>query len=91
MSVDTQVKRLDRLGVIAGLIKDLGLVEFIDSRIPCDAREEISSRESVDSIIINVLGFSDHPLTLTLQFFEKKALIPFITKNPPNLGWPVWC
>ena len=42
MSVDAQVERLAHLGVIAGVIKDLGLVEFIDSRIPSDAREEIS-------------------------------------------------
>ena len=31
---DVLVERLDHLGVIAGVIKDLGLVEMIDQRIP---------------------------------------------------------
>jgi transposase len=74
MSIDAQVERLDHLGVIAGVIKDLGLVEFIDSRIPSDTREEISCGETVSGMIINGLGFSDRPLTLTPQFFENKAL-----------------
>jgi Domain of unknown function (DUF4277) len=69
-----QVERLDPLGVIAGMIKDLKLIEFIDSRISLDAREEISCGEAVTSMIINGLGFSDRPLTLTPQFFENKAL-----------------
>ena len=33
------VERLDHLGVIAGVIKDLGLVELIDSRIEVDEKE----------------------------------------------------
>lgn len=69
-----QVERLDHLGVIAGVIKDLKLVEFIDDRIPRDIREEISCGEAVAGMIINGLGFSDRPLTLTPQFFENKAL-----------------
>lgn len=74
MSVHTQVERLDHLGVIAGVIQDLGLVEFIDNRIPSDPREGISCGEAVAGMIINGLGFSDRPLTLTPQFFENKAL-----------------
>lgn len=74
MSVHTQVERLDHLGVIAGVIQDMGLVEFIDNRIPSDSREGISCGEAVAGMIINGLGFSDRPLTLTPQFFENKAL-----------------
>lgn len=74
MSTHAKVERLDHLGVIAGVIKDLKLVEFIDERIPGDAREEISCGEAVAGMIINGLGFSDRPLTLTPQFFENKAL-----------------
>lgn len=74
MSINAQVERLDHLGVIAGVIKDLGLVEFINGRIPNDAREEISCGEAVVGMIVNGLRFSDRPLTLTPQFFENKAL-----------------
>lgn len=74
MNTHAQVERLDHLGVIAGVIKDLKLVELIDNRIPSDTREEISCGEAVAGMIINGLGFSDRPLTLTPQFFENKAL-----------------
>lgn len=74
MNTYAEVERLDHLGVIAGVIKDLKLVEFIDERISRDAREEISCGEAVAGMILNGLGFSDRPLTLTPQFFENKAL-----------------
>jgi hypothetical protein len=37
MEVTTQ--RLDHLGIIAGVIKDIGLVELIDKRIPKHAKQ----------------------------------------------------
>jgi transposase len=81
MSTHAQVERLDHLGVVAGVIKDLKLVEFIDERIPSDVREEISCGEAVAAMIINGLGFSDRPLTLTPQFFENKALSRLFRPN----------
>ncbi len=69
-----KINRVDHLGVVAGVIKDLGIVEFIDARIPPDEKEEVSTGEAMVAMIINGLGFSDRPLTLTPQFFEDKAL-----------------
>lgn len=67
-------QRLDHLGIIAGTIKDLGLIEFIDSRIPSNDAENISAGEAIAGMIMNGLGFSDRPLSLTPQFFENKPL-----------------
>jgi Domain of unknown function (DUF4277) len=50
--VKAQVGRLDHLAVIAGVIKNLKFIEFIDSRISLDAREEISCGEAVAGMII---------------------------------------
>ncbi len=72
MEVTTQ--RLDHLGIIAGVIKDIGLIELIDARIPKHAKQEISTGEAVAGMIINGLGFSDRPMTLTPQFFQTKAM-----------------
>ena len=68
------VERLDHLGVIAGVIKDLGLVELIDSRIEVDEKEEITTGEAITGMILNGLGFSDRPMSLTPQFFQNKPL-----------------
>ena len=70
------IKRLDYLGIVAGVIKDLGLVEAIDKRLQRDTQnqENITPGEAIAGMIINGLGFSDRPLSLTPQFFETKAL-----------------
>ena len=40
MNTHAETQRVDHLGVIAGVIKDLQLVEFINERISSDNREE---------------------------------------------------
>lgn len=69
-----KVERLDHLGVISSTIKDLGIIEMIDVRIPPDEREEISTGEAVAGMILNGLGFSNRPMSLTPQFFENKPV-----------------
>jgi transposase len=69
-----RVERLDHLGIIAGVIQDLGIIEMIDSRIVPDEREEISTGEAVAGMIVNSLGFSNRPISLTPQFFANKAM-----------------
>jgi len=69
-----KVERLDHLGIIAGVIKELGIVDIIDRRIPPDGQQEITTGEAVAAMIINGLGFSNRPLYLTPQFFENKPM-----------------
>jgi len=68
------IERLDHLGIVAGLIDDLKIVEMIDSRIAPHEREEITCGEAVKGMILNGLGFSNRPLSLTPQFFANKPL-----------------
>lgn len=70
-----RVERLDHLGVVAGVIKELGIIEMIDARIPAAAgKEEITTGEAIAGMILNGLGFSDRPMSLTPQFFENKPM-----------------
>ena len=69
-----RVERLDHLGIVAGVIKDLGIIEMIDARIRPEDKEEISTGEAIAGMILNGLGFSNRPLSLTPQFFENKPL-----------------
>tara|TARA_B100001971_G_C17963667_1_gene418735 strand:+ start:103 stop:708 length:606 start_codon:yes stop_codon:yes gene_type:complete len=71
---NVQVERLDHLGIISGVIKDLGLIERIDARIVPDAEEEITTGEAVAGMLLNGLGFTQRPLSLTPQFFVNKPL-----------------
>ena len=71
---DLKVERLDHLGIISGVIKDLGIIEMIDDRIAPDDQEEITTGEAVAGMILNGLGFSQRPPSLTPQFFANKPL-----------------
>ncbi len=67
-------KNLDHLGIIAGIIDDLGIVEKIDKIVGNDVREKISAGQVVKAIILNGLGFVSQPLYLFEKFFENKAI-----------------
>src|SRR5712691_11420606 len=68
------VERLDHLGVVASVIKDLGIIEMIDARLLLHDQEEITAGEAVAGMILNGLGFANRPLSLTPQFFANKPL-----------------
>jgi transposase len=64
------VERLDHLGIVAGVIKDLKIIELIDEKLGIYKDESISVGETVAGMIINGLGFSNKPMSLTPLFFE---------------------
>jgi transposase len=68
------VQRLDHFGLIACVIKDLGLIDMIDSRLVPDEPETITPGEAVAGMMLNSLGFPHRPLSLTPQFFANKPL-----------------
>lgn len=72
--MELAISRLDHYGVVAGVIKDLKLVEQIDNLLGDHEQSEISHGEAIAGMILNGLGFTDRPLSLTPQFFENKPL-----------------
>jgi transposase len=77
------VERLDHLGIVAGTIKDLGLIDFINSRLGRYEGETLSIGETVAGMIINGLGFSNKPLSLTPLFFQNCPL-PILFRDGVN-------
>src|SRR5438552_9806515 len=69
-----RVERLDHFGLIVSVIRILRLIEMIDARLVPDAQEEITPGEAMAGMILNGLGFTNRPLSLTPQFFANKPL-----------------
>jgi transposase len=69
-----RVERLDHFGLIVSVIKNLRLIEMIDARLVPDAQEEITPGEAIAGMILNGLGFTHRPLSLTPQFFANTPL-----------------
>lgn len=71
---EAKIKNIDHLGIVAGLIDEIGIVETINSKLGIDSREKISSGILVKAVLINGLGFVSRPLYLFNQFFNDKAI-----------------
>lgn len=63
------VKNLDHLGIVAGIIDELGLVEAVDILIPSERKVSIGTM--LKALILNSMGFSQHALYITPSFFEQ--------------------
>lgn len=64
---------IDHLGIVAGVIDEIGLVEQIDRLLGTHEQEHLSSGQLVKAMILNGLGFVSAPLYLFQEFFEGKA------------------
>ena len=69
------IKNMDHLGLVAGMIDELQIVESIDIVLPSVSQSKnISFGESVKAMILNGLGYANKQLYLTPQFFKDKPL-----------------
>lgn len=65
---------LDHLGVVAAVVRELGLVEKIDRRLAVTDRAKVSRGQRVLALILNGLGFSRDRLYLVSRFFHHKPV-----------------
>ncbi len=65
-----QVQTIDHLGIIAGIVDEIGLVEQINQLLGQDKRENVSAGQVVKAMILNELGFVSSRLYLFGKFFE---------------------
>lgn len=71
---EIEIKNLDHLGIVAGIIDEIGIVEKVNELLGTDSREKINCGEVVKAIILNGLGFVAQPLYLFSNFFKDKAV-----------------
>jgi transposase len=71
---EIEIKNLDHLGIVAGIIDEIGIVEKVNELLGTDSREKINCGEVVKAIILNGLGFVAQPLYLFANFFKDKAV-----------------
>jgi transposase len=68
-----EVQNIDHLGIVAGIVDEIGLVEEIDELLGTHSQEHISSGQALKAMILNGLGFVSAPLYLFEEFFLGKA------------------
>ena len=47
------IENLDHLGIVAGLIDEIGIVELINQKLGVDNREKIAAGQVIKALILN--------------------------------------
>ena len=68
-----EVQDIDHLGIVAGIIDEIGLVEEVDHKLGTHSQQCISSGQVLKAMIVNGLGFVSAPMYLFEEFFIGKA------------------
>jgi len=73
-SQDTlKIENLDHLGIVAGIIDEIELVEEVNKIVGIKKKETLSPGQVMKAMILNGLGFLSAPLYLFESFFVGKA------------------
>lgn len=70
---DIEIKNIDHLGIVAGMVDAIGLVEIINNLLGSEAGEKVSAGQVVKAMILNGLGMVSKPLYMFPKFFESIA------------------
>ncbi len=69
LSQEIEIKNINHLGLVAGIIDDIGLEKIINEVVGEDPRELITSGQVVKGMILNGLGMISQPMKLISQVF----------------------
>jgi transposase len=64
MLTEIEIKTINHLGIVAGIIDELEIVNIVNTLLGIDEQEKVNSGEIVKAIILNGLGFVSQPLYL---------------------------
>jgi transposase len=75
MSTETkyETQRIDHLGIVSGISREIGLVETIDEMVGQTGRK-VSCGEGVLAMVLNALGFSGRALYLMPDYLRNKPV-----------------
>jgi transposase len=68
-----RVERLDHLGIVAGVCREIGLAEYLDA-LAGPSQQQVSAGTATVAMVLNGLGFSNRRLYLVSQFFATKPV-----------------
>jgi len=68
-----RVERIDHLGIVAGICREIGLAEYLDA-LAGPSQQQVSVGTATVAMILNGLGFSNRRLYLVSQFFATKPV-----------------
>ncbi len=73
-AIKYDTKRLDHLGIVAGICHEIELVDMIDSMLATPSGRQVSCGTATLAMILNGLGFTGRALYLMPEYLENKPV-----------------
>jgi transposase len=67
---EMSIQNIDHLGIVAGIVDAIGLVDIINDFLGKEDDEKVSAGHVVKAMILNGLGFVSQPLYMFPKFFD---------------------
>ncbi len=67
-------ERIDHLGIVAGICKQINLIEVIDESLPTPSGRKVSCGQAVQAMVLNALGLTGRALYLMPEYMRNKPV-----------------
>ena len=72
--IEYESKRIDHLGIVAGICGQINLIEVIDESLPTVSNRKVSCGEATQAMVLNALGLSGRALYLMPEYMQNKPV-----------------
>jgi len=72
--MEYESKRLDHLGIVAGICRQIKLIEVIDESLATVSNRKVSCGEATQAMVLNALGLSGRALYLMPEYMQNKPV-----------------
>ena len=69
-----ETQRLDHLGIVSGICKEIKLIETIDNYLPTKSERKVSCGEATQAMVLNALGLTGRALYLMPEYMKNKPI-----------------
>ena len=77
-TVEYETKRIDHLGIVAGICGQLDLIEMIDELLPTPSERKVSCGQATQAMVLNAMGLTGRALYLMPEYMKNKPVDLFI-------------
>lgn len=67
-------KRIDHLGIVAGICHQIDLIKMIDEFLPTPSNRKVSCGQATQAMVLNALGLSGRALYLMPEYMKNKPV-----------------
>lgn len=69
-----ETMRIDHLGIVAGICRQINLIPIIDESLPSPMNRKVSCGQATQAMVINALGLSGRALYLMPEYMQNKPV-----------------